>query len=133
MVTYARKVLVRTGKMCPFIICAIVCLSYCESLASVTNDNYVQFYGFTSPYTPISCMIGQYFEYDGMTIVFLFVLSFAFETCYWNKISVIYLWLQLFEKDYLFNNELYKETICVICVINIVVSAFLVIKGLSKI
>ena len=127
----ARYFLVNLGKMLPFVLCFIVCISYTETIYSILQDNYLTFYGYITPNKPISFWIGQYFEYDLMTLFVVLTLSVAIETCYWNKLAIVYLCLQLYEKDYFESIELYQETICIIALANIIASGFFVYKGVS--
>ena len=125
----SRVALINIGKMLPFIVCAIVMVGYADTLFSLTTNDFVVWDGNIIPNTPISRFVGFYFEYDIITLVILLTISVAIETCYWNKLAIVYLCIQLYEKNYLTSVELYTETICIIAFANILVSGFFVYKG----
>lgn len=125
----SRVALINIGKMLPFIVCAIVMVGYADTLFSLTTNDFVVWDGNIIPNTPISRFIGLYFEYDIITLVILLTISVAIETCYWNKLAIVYLCIQLYEKNYFTSVELYTETICIIAFANILVSGFFVCKG----
>ena len=125
----SRVALINIGKMLPFIVCAVVMVGYAETLFSLATNDFVMWDGNIIPNTPISRFVGFYFEYDIITLVILLTISVAIETCYWNKLAIVYLCIQLYEKNYLTSVELYTETICIIAFANILVSGFFVYKG----
>lgn len=127
----SRVALIEIGKIMPFVICAIVVLSYCECLYSLITKDYVLYDDSTVLNKEISWFIGNYFEYNITTIVILLTISLAVETCYWNKLTILYLAFQLFEKNYFITIELYEEHIYIIVIANIIVSGFLVYKGMT--
>ena len=127
-----RVFLIRIGKTLPFIVCGIVLLSYVECMFALIMKDYVEYEGYTVLNKPISWMIGQYFEYNLITVVMLFVISVAIRTCKWNKISTGLLLVQLGEKEYFSTIELYQEQVMTIVIINIVVFAFLCYKGIKQ-
>ena len=133
IVKSARILLINLGKSAPFIFCAIVLISYCESLcALITNDYLIYDDGLTLN-KPISWFIGQYITYNVVTIVALIVISIAVETCIWNKLCIAYLAIQLYEKHYFVSVELYKETILLIVCANIAVMSVLLYNGIKQI
>ena len=127
----SRVALIEIGKIMPFVICAIVVLSYCECLYSLITKDYVLYDDSIVLNKGISWFIGNYFEYNITTIVILLTISMAVETCYWNKLTILYLALQLFEKNYFITIELYEEHIYMIIIANIIASGFLVYKGMA--
>lgn len=132
IVKSARITLINLGKFAPFIFCAIVLISYCESLyALLTNDYRIYDDGLTLN-KPISWFIGRYITYNVITIIALIVISIAVETCIWNKLCIVYLTIQLYEKHYFLTIELYKETIILIVCINIVVMCILLFYGIKQ-
>ena len=63
--------------------------------------------------------------------VVLCIISIAIETCLANKACCVYLGVNLYEKSYFANVELYTEYIYAICATNIIVSAYFTYKGIS--
>lgn len=125
----SRVALINIGKVLPFIVCAIVFVGYAETTFSLVTNDYIVWDGNIIPNTPITRFIGLYFEYDIIMLVILLTISVAIETCCWNKLAIVYLCIQLYEKNYFQNMELYTETIYIIAVANIIVSGFFVYKG----
>lgn len=130
MIHYFRVLLIRIAKILPFIICCIVAISYFETLLSVSFDKYAVFCDSLVPYKPVSWYITKIIEYDWTTVIVLIILSVAVETCVWNKLSILYLCANLYEKQY-FTDEMTVFAITIVCLANIVVSAFLVYKGIK--
>lgn len=126
-----RVILVNMGKMLPFVLCGIILISYSETLFSLATSDFVEWSGYIIPNTPISWFVGNYFEYDLVTLFALLIMSIAVQTCFWNKLSLLYLFLQLKEKEYLSSIELYTEYIYAICIINIVLCVFFCYKGIT--
>lgn len=124
----ARFLLIRLGKVAPFVVCMIVALSYIEDICMLSSNNFIQFYDGVYVEKPISWFIGNYFKYDIGTIFVLVVLSFAIETCVYNKMACGYLGVNLMEKSF-FDFELEPTMIYVICIANIIVAWYLIWKG----
>ena len=131
MITAFRKLLIRIGKILPFVVCFLICINYSETAFALATNNLLQWGGVLIPNTPISFFIGAYFEYNLQMLVVLFIVSIAIETCWANKACCVYLGVNLYEKSYFANVELYTEYIYAICAANIIVSAYFVYKGLS--
>jgi hypothetical protein len=125
-----RVILVNMGKMLPFVLCGIILVSYSETMFSLATSDFVEWNGYIIPNTPISWFVGNYFEYDLVTLFALLIMSIAVQTCFWNKLSLLYLFLQLKEKEYLLSIELYPECIYVICIANILICSFFCYKGI---
>lgn len=125
----ARFLLIRLGKVAPFVVCVIVALSYIEDICMLSSNNFIQFYDGVYVEKPISWFIGNYFKYDIGTIFVLVVLSFAIETCVYNKMACGYLGVNLVEKSY-FDFEMDEWVIYTICLANIVIASYLTFKGL---
>ena len=123
-----RIVLINMGKSLPFIMCAIIVLSYSETIVALVTNDFVEWNGFIIPNKKISWFIGTYFEYDFVTLVAFVVLSIAIETCYWNKLACLYLGINLLEKSY-FDFEMDVWLISVICTLNIIVSSYITYRG----
>ena len=131
MINRARRLLINFGKMIPFVLCFIVLISYTESLYALCSDN-VMLYGDSAVlYTPISFYIAKRFEYDWLTILATTILSISIETCYWNKLALFYLFIQLWEKTYFSTIELYPEYIYAIIAVNLLCSGLFVFKGIT--
>ena len=125
----ARVILINIGKILPFVMCFIVALSYTESMLSVITNNLVKWNEYAIPNNEISWFVGEYFEYDLVTLVAFVILSIAIETCVYNKLTCLYLGINLLEKSY-FDFELEPTTIYIICLANIIVAGYLTIKGI---
>lgn len=131
LITAIRRLLIRFGKAIPFVLSFVVCISYIECVTAMVMDNYVVYDNFAIPYTPLSYKLASIFEYDWMTILATTILSYAVETCVWNKISIAYLALQLAFKNYIADFELEPTTIYIICLANIFVAGYLTVKGIK--
>ena len=132
MIRYFRILLIRIAKILPFVFCFIICLSYIECIYSISVSDYVEYDGYMVANKPISWLISNLFEYDLTVVVVLSILSVAVETCIWNKLSIAYLCLNLYEKSYFANRSLYEDEIIIICLINILISIVLIFKGLKS-
>ena len=131
LITKARYGLIRTGKVLPFVVCSIVCISYVEDIYALLSNNYMNFADGAYLSKPLSWLIGNYFTYDIVMLFVLVVLSVAIKTCYWNKLACAYLGLNLFEKSY-FDFKLEPTAIYIICTLNIIVAGFLIYKGVNN-
>lgn len=125
----ARVFLVRLAKVFPFVLCTIVCISYFESLYALLFESYYEIEGSMILYKPISWTIGKVFLYEWYTIAMAVVLSFAMETCINNKLCILYLCANAWERDFFITIEMYEEYVYVIVIANIIISAFFVYKG----
>ena len=126
----ARKHLIYLGKVLPFLICAIVTISYLECLFALLTYDYIQVGEDVYLNKPISFFIGEVFELDFPTWLFLAITTIAIKTCKWNKLAVLYLAFQLFEKSYFATHCWDIEYYYIVIEINAIVSCFLVLKGL---
>ena len=131
MINQARRLLINFGKMIPFVLCFIVLISYTESLYALCTDNVMLYGDSAALYTPISFYIAKRFEYDWLTILATTILSISIETCYWNKLALFYLFVQLWEKTCFSTIELYSEYIYAIIAVNLLCSGFFVFKGIT--
>ena len=130
MVTNIRKLLIRIGKVLPFVVCFIACINYLETAFAMATSNFLLYDGIVIPNTPISFFIGHYFEYNIQMLVVLCIISIAIETCIYNKLACGYLGVNLAEKSY-FDFELEPTTIYIICLANILVAGYLTFKGIK--
>lgn len=126
----ARLFLVRFAKVFPFILCFIVCTSYVESVYALVNENFYAYGNDVVLHKPFSWLISEYFIYNWYTILTATVLSFAMETCWYNKACVVYLCFNAWERVYFITIELYPEYIYAICLANILVAGYLTVKGI---
>ena len=131
MINAFRRFLIRFGKALPFILCAIVLVSYIESGTSLITCEYLIYEDGVILNTPISFWIADKFEYDILTLFAATILSVSIQTCVWNKIALAYLFFQLLLKQWLMTVELYPEQIAAITTINIIVCAWLCWKGVQ--
>ena len=130
MVTKIRKLLIKVGKVLPFVICFITCLNFIETAFATATSDFLVYDGIVIPNTPISFFIGQYFEYNLQMLAVLIIISIAIETCVYNKLACAYLGINLAEKSY-FDFELEPTYIYIICIINIAISFYLTYKGIK--
>lgn len=133
IVNKARRWLIQLGKTLPFIVCAIVCISFIENLTAAALGRYAEMYdGSITLYTPMTWYIAQIgLVYDVRLLALLLVISVAIETCIYNKLCVLFLGFNLIEKHYLSQIESYTEMICIIAILNILASAWLTYKGIK--
>ena len=126
MINSFRRLLIRIGKILPFVLCFIVCISYTESL----YGNIIVYGDISFIETPISFFVAEYFEYDLLSLVVMLTISVAIETCYWNKLAIIYLCINLYERSYFATTEISEEAALLFAILNIITSGFLAFKGL---
>lgn len=126
MINSFRRLLIRIGKILPFVICFIVCISYTESL----YGNIIVYGDISFIETPISFFVAEYFEYDLLSLVVMLTISVAIETCYWNKLAIIYLCINLYERSYFATTEISEEAALLFAILNIITSGFLAFKGI---
>ena len=126
-----RKLLIRVGKVLPFIVCLLLFISYIENIYALYNNNFLYYKGYCVLSKPISNYIGNIFEYNLQTLFILALISFAIRTCIYNKLACLYLGVHLYEKSYFSTIELYPEYIYIICITNILISGFFVYNGIK--
>ena len=131
MINKFRRLLIRVGKILPFIVCLLILLQYAETAFALLLSDFLVYDDMVIPNTPISFFIGRYFEYNLQMFVVLCIISIAIETCLTNKACCVYLGVNLYEKSYFANVELYTEYIYAICAANIIVSAYFTHKGVK--
>lgn len=96
MITFFRKLLIRSGKVIPFLFAAIVTFGYGENLYAIATDmiiidaNGEMFYD-----CPISAYIADIVYIDWFDVLLLYVLAVALEFCWRNMLAVHYLLLNL--------------------------------------
>lgn len=126
----ARKHLIYCGKALPFLICAIVTISYLECFKALFMYEYIQVGEDVYLNKPISFFIGEYFELDFPTWLLIAILSIAIKTCKWNKLAVLYLAFQLFEKSYFSTHAWNIDYYYIVIVLNAIISCYLTLKGM---
>lgn len=131
MINKFRRLLIRLGKILPFVMCAFVFACYCESLFALSFNKYVMYQDSLVLNTPISFAIASKVQYDIFTLFIILVISISVETCRWNKLALLYLFVQLGEKSYFTKVELYAEYIYFIITLNLLICAFFVYKGIT--
>lgn len=96
MVTLFRKILIRSGKVIPFILAFVVMVGYIESTYALITENYEMYSdGDVVLFTPISNYIGNIVYIDWFDVLLLYVLAVALEFCWRNMLAVHYLLLNL--------------------------------------
>ena len=132
MIAYrSRILLISLAKQLPFVVCGIVCISYIESIYSLMTLNIDCFGHYAMIVKPLSWVIGNLFVYDWYTIIVLSILAIAMSTCIWNRLAILYLALHLVFKQYIEQIELYEYQVYLLCITNIVITTFLIIKGIK--
>ena len=129
LITLSRRWLIYFGKTLPFFLCLIVFICYAETLFNLAVSRFVDHGGVVIPNNTITFFIASYFEYDWLSVIILAIISVAIETCYWNKLAVLYLGLQLIEKSVIYEHEFTTTGACIISAINILICAYLCMKG----
>lgn len=130
MIYKFRRLLIRIGKVVPFVLCLLVCSNYTETLLALLTNDYIEWSGVIILNTRLSFFIGNYFEYNVQMLIVLCIISIAVETCIYNKLACVYLSVNLIEKSY-FNFELEPTYIYIICTLNIIAAGYLTYKGIK--
>lgn len=129
----ARIAMIETGKQLPFIVCFFVFVSYFESLYALLAEDFIQFGDGVYLNKPISWFFGGLVEYSIQFIILATIISFAIQACKWNKLAIVYLSFQLYEKHYFVNHQFENTNIYyVVIAINLILCAFFVTKGLQR-
>ena len=133
MIHSFRVLLIRLGKISPFLITFIVFISYVESLLALMTNSLAEYNGEDVLYKPLSWGIASYFEYDMYVVGFLTILAIAIETCIWNKLALLYLFIQLIEKGLLAHVMLDLWAYYIIVITNALISLVLTLKGIRNV
>ena len=133
MIHSFRVLLIRLGKISPFLITFIVFISYVESLLALMTNSLAEYNGEVVLYKPISWAIASYFEYDMCVVGLLTILAIAIETCIWNKLALLYLFVQLIEKGLLAHVMLDLWAYYIIVITNAFISLVLTLKGIRNV
>lgn len=133
IVTNARITLIRFGKSCPFVLCFIVLISDIENIYAILTHDVVYCNNTLIYNTPISFAIGEKFEYDLLFIAVIAIISISIEACIYNICSVLYLFLLLLRKNYLFNSEPLSDiAYLAIMILCSVISIWFICKGIQR-
>lgn len=130
MIVWFRKLLIRLGKVLPFVVCALALVNYTETAFALATNDFLSMGGIVIPNTQLSFIVWLYFEYNLQMLLVLAIISIAVETCIYNKMACAYLGINLYEKS-LFDFELEPTYIYMICIVNIIIAAWLVYKGVK--
>ena len=133
MIHSFRVLLIRLGKVSPFLITFIVFISYVESLLALMTNSLAEYNGEVVLYKPLSWSIASYFEYDMYVVALLTILAIAIETCIWNKLALLYLFIQLIEKGLLAHVMLDLWAYYIIVITNALISLVLTLKGIRNV
>ena len=128
-----RVLLIRLGKKRTFLITFLVFISYVESLLALMTNSLAEYNGEVVLYKPLSWAIASYFEYDMYVVAFLTILAIAIETCIWNKLALLYLFIQLIEKGLLAHVMLDLWAYYIIVITNALISLVLTLKGIRNV
>ena len=128
-----RVLLIRLGKISPFLITFLVFISYVESLLALMTNSLAEYNGEVVLYKPLSWAIASYLEYDMYVVAFLTILAIAIETCIWNKLALLYLFVQLIEKGLLAHVMLDLWAYYIIVITNALISLVLTLKGIRNV
>lgn len=97
MVTLFRKLLIRTGKVIPFVLAFIVAFSHSELIYAIASGNMIEdAEGVLFYYAPISNYIGNVVYVDWFDVLLVFILCVALELCSKSFRCAFYLLLNLF-------------------------------------
>lgn len=124
-----RALLINIGKVLPFLLCAIIYVSYSETLLALVTFDFVILNDSIISNKTLSWFLGLFFEYDLQLLFVVTILTISVRTCIANKIALAYLYLNLIEKSY-FDYEMDMWQIYAIVVANMLVSAYLTYKGI---
>lgn len=126
-----RFLLIHIGKVLPFLICFLVFISYFENMYALITKNFLLYGDYAVLNKPISWFIGSYFEYNMQTLFIISIVSFAIRTCIWNKLSIAYLAVQLYEKSFFAAHEYDVSIYYIVTIINIELCLFFCCKGIK--
>ena len=131
MIRQARILLIRFARVFPFAICVFVIVSYIEAIYSISFSDY-SFIASEHCFIPtkhLSWIIGNMYTYNMWTVFVALFLAVCFETCLYNRLSIVYLMLNLMQRRIFLNIEVTETTAIAVSLINIVCAMYLVYKG----
>lgn len=104
MTNLFRRLLIRLGKVIPFVFAFIVACSHIETIYAIMNDYYIiDTDGYYTYNVPISDYVGSIVYIDCFDVLLLYILAVALEFCWRNILSVHYLLLNLAVRTILSN------------------------------
>lgn len=127
----ARRYIILFGKYFPFVLVFIVTISNAEAIFALLSERYVDYNGEIMLYKPISWFIAEYIEISIAWICILTILSIGIEACIWNRVSIAYLALALWQRDYFIEQYVDETIIMAVLVANTIIGALLVYKGIK--
>lgn len=96
MIATFRRILIRLGKVIPFILAFCVLIGHVENIYSVAVGRIMEDeYGFEYYYCPLSEFISHIVTIDFFDVFLLYILAVALELCWRNILSIHYLTLSL--------------------------------------
>lgn len=96
MANLFRKILIRLGKVIPFILAFFVLVGHIENIYSILTDRIaVDEYGLEYYYCPISTFLSDIVAIDVFDVILLYILSIALEFCWRNRLAIHYITLNL--------------------------------------
>ena len=122
--------LINIGKALPFILCAVIFVSYTETLFALATNDFILYNGSIIPNKRLSWFLGLFFEYNLQLLFVVTILTFAIRTCIHNKLALWYNYINLAEKSY-FDFELDVWQIYIISILNLIISAYFTYKGVK--
>lgn len=132
MITHRTRILlIKVGKILPFLLCSLVMISYFENFVSLMTQDFVQYGDYYVLRKPISWFIGRYFEYNIQMLLVIVIISFAIQTCIYNKLACAYLAINLYEKSYFLTHEFENEIYYIVAIVNVLICAFFCYKGIT--
>ena len=123
-----RAMLINIGKALPFILCAVIFVSYTETLFALATNDFVLYNGSLIQNKRLSWFLGLFFEYNLQLLFVVTVLTFAIRICIHIKLALGYNYINLAEKSY-FDFELDIWQIYTIVIANLIVSGYFTYKG----
>lgn len=131
MILFFRRLLVRSGKVLPFVLCFLVGLHYIETTICITTNNYALCNGYTITNASIMRYVANILEYDFLGWLTLSVISISVQTCLTNKLSLLYLLANIGQKEYFANVEIETTTAIIVAVINAIICGYFTYKGIT--
>ena len=96
MATYFRRLLIRIGKVIPFVFAFVVTFGYMETIYAILNESMIVDTDGTYLYElRITFLIGNIVYIDWFDVFLLYILAVALEYCKYNFRAVHYLLLNL--------------------------------------
>lgn len=133
MTTIFRKLLIRIGKILPFLFVAIVLFGYAEDYYAIFNENVIyDADGNGVYYAPISEFISVVVFIDWIDVLLLYILSFALEYCSTTRFCVHLLTLNLVVRFALENGNPSEDAASFVCACMVALCAVALFGGVKK-